>query len=223
MKYRLTDETNVISGVTVHRIQALKSFGDVTEGDLGGWVASEANLSQEGLCWVYGDAFVYGDAGVSGNAEVFGDAWVCGNAEVSVNACVFGYALVSGNAKVYGSARVSGNAQVYGDAGVSGYATVYGNACVSGSARVSGNAWVYGDAWVFENAQVYEDSETNTGLTSEPETFNTLDTKTQLEYEKHVLSKLLLDIGDLDCKFPEEMICRDIANCKMRIRLLEGV
>ena len=47
-KYKLTEETNVVEGVTLHRIQALKSFGDVTEGDLGGWLEAERNLSHLG-------------------------------------------------------------------------------------------------------------------------------------------------------------------------------
>ena len=33
MKYRLTDETKVVSGHTLHRIEALKDFADVHKGD----------------------------------------------------------------------------------------------------------------------------------------------------------------------------------------------
>ena len=78
MKYKLTQETKVVAGVTLHRIQALKSFGDVTKGDFGGWVASEANLSQEGLCWVSEKARVYGAARVFENACVYRNARVYG-------------------------------------------------------------------------------------------------------------------------------------------------
>jgi len=83
MKYKLTDETKVIGGTTLHRIKAIKTFGDVTEGDLGGWVETEYNLAQYGKSWVYGDAKVYGTARVSGNAKVCGNIWVCGDAWVS--------------------------------------------------------------------------------------------------------------------------------------------
>ena len=75
-KYEFTGETKDFCGVELHRIRALKDFGDVEAGDLGGWVASEDNLSQEGNCWVYGDARV------SGNAWVYGDAKVAGDAEI---------------------------------------------------------------------------------------------------------------------------------------------
>ena len=81
-KYRLTDETITIAGVTLYRIQATSDFGNVLKGDRGGFIQSENNLSQENSCWVYGDARVYGNAEVCGDARVYGDARVCGNAWV---------------------------------------------------------------------------------------------------------------------------------------------
>ena len=99
-KFELTSEFVTFLGKTLFRIKALVSFGDVAEGELGGFIERENNLDQSG------DAWVYGDARVSGNARVYGDA------------------RVSGNARVYGDAQVFGDAQVYGDA------WVYGNAWV---------------------------------------------------------------------------------------------
>ena len=103
-KYRLTEETTKVGNRTLYRtlyrIQALRDFGNVKEGDIGGYIESEKNLSQDGNAWVSGDARVYGNACVYGNARVSGDA------------CVYG------NARVYGDARVSGNAQVSGDADI---------------------------------------------------------------------------------------------------------
>ena len=52
MKYKLTNQTIQHKGQTLYRIQALMDFRDVKTGDLGGWVESEYNLSQKGLCWV---------------------------------------------------------------------------------------------------------------------------------------------------------------------------
>ena len=159
MKYKLTDETMTInSGVLLHRIECVECFGSVKEGDIGGWIEREENLSQLCDCWVYGNARVSGNARVYGNAEVSGDAKVSGNAqvygdaEVSDNARVYGDAEVYSNARVYGYAEVYGNAQVYGDALVYEDAEVYSNARVSGNALVSGNARVYGDALVSGNA-----------------------------------------------------------------------
>ena len=62
-------------GKKLFRIKALIEFGNVKEGELGGFVEKEENLSREGNAWVSGDAEV------SGNARVFGDARVSDNAD----------------------------------------------------------------------------------------------------------------------------------------------
>ena len=113
-KYEMTSETKIVNGVTLHRIKALISFGDIHEGDIGGFIEKEENLSHDGNAWVYGDALVYGNARVHGNALVYGDAEVCGNA------CIYGNAEVCGNACIYGNAWVCGDALIYGDARVCG-------------------------------------------------------------------------------------------------------
>ncbi len=73
-KYEFTGKTKNSAGVILHQIRALIDFGTVEAGDLGGWVESENNLSQEGDAWVYDNARVHGDARVYGNAQVRGDA-----------------------------------------------------------------------------------------------------------------------------------------------------
>ena len=96
-KYELTKETKVIGGKTLFRIRALRSFGDIKAGDLGGFIENERNLSHEGNAWVSGNARVSGNALVSGNAWVRGDAWVSGYARVSGNALVSGDGLINSN------------------------------------------------------------------------------------------------------------------------------
>ena len=81
-KFELTSEFVTFLGKTLFRIKALVSFGDVAEGELGGFIERENNLDQSGDAWVYGDAQVYGYAQVSGNAQVCGDARVYGDAWV---------------------------------------------------------------------------------------------------------------------------------------------
>ena len=113
MKYQiLTDETKVLNGVTLYRIQAASNFSDVKAGDKGGWIEKESNLSQYGDAWIHGDALVYGYAKVYRNAKVYGTAEVYGNA------------WVSGNAKVYDNAKVYGNAKVFGDTIFEGFTEV---------------------------------------------------------------------------------------------------
>lgn len=84
-KYELlADDTITFFGVQLFRIKALISFSGIEEGELGGYVANEKNLSQSGNAWVSGNARVYGNTEVSGNAEVYGDAMVSGNADYIV-------------------------------------------------------------------------------------------------------------------------------------------
>lgn len=107
-KYCLIYSAKIVTGVTLYRIKALKDFGEVKKGEQGGFVQSEANLSQVGDCWVDGNACVFGDAKVSEDAWVFDDAKVYGTARIS------GSAQVCENAKVYGDAEVSGEELVCG-------------------------------------------------------------------------------------------------------------
>ena len=76
-KYRLTEETTKVGNRTLYRIQALRDFGNVTKGDIGGYIESEKNLSQDGNAWVYGNARVYGDARVYGNADIKTTGDIC--------------------------------------------------------------------------------------------------------------------------------------------------
>lgn len=152
--------------IQLNRIRALRSFGDVKSGDIGGWIQWEANLSHEGMCWVYDDACVLG------KARVIGDAKVCGQSYVSDNARIDRHALILDHARVGGCSIVSHHAVVkeYAEvrAGiVSGHAVVEGHGCIygrrvviSGEARIGGNAdivdaKIFGDAWVGGDAIIH--------------------------------------------------------------------
>ena len=146
-KYKLTEETINVEGRTLHRIEAVRDFGNVRKGDKGGFIENESNLSQRGDCWVYDDAMVCGNADVYGNAKVYDDALVCDDAQVY------------DNAEVYNNARIYGCAFVYGDAEVFGDAFVYDNATISSNANVCDNAMVRGKANVYSHADIRGDAE----------------------------------------------------------------
>lgn len=143
-KYELTNETYAGDSFigTLYRIRALRDFGNVKKGTLGGFVKSEDNLSHDGNCWIWDAATVYGNARVSGDAQILD----CAD--------------VGRNAKVYGNARISGFANVFGNA------EVFGNARVTGYARVGGNSRVFGDAWIFGAAHIKYDEEISSGMRS---------------------------------------------------------
>ena len=158
-KYKLTDETIKLNGVTLYRIEALKDFGEIKKGDKGGFIESENNLAHEGNAWVSDNARVYGDACVFDNAQVYGNAFVSGYAQVYGNAFVYGNAWASDNARLCGYAWVSDNARVYGDANVCDDSSVFGNALVYDNARVYGDALVRGYACVCGDAEISNKSD----------------------------------------------------------------
>lgn len=133
-KFELTNETINIYGRTLYRIRALRDFGYVNAGDLGGFVEKEENLSHDGKSWVFDNAKVFDDA------QVFGDARVFNNVRVYSDARVGDKAYISGNARVYGNVRVGDNATIVDYARVRGDARVFGNAIVSGKAYICGTA-----------------------------------------------------------------------------------
>ena len=132
----------------IYKIRALKDFADVKKGDIGGFVESEKNLSQEGDCWIYDNAKIFDDAMVFGNAKVSGNAIVSDHSEVCVNAKVYGNAIICGNAKVCGSAIIRNHAIVRD------YATVSGNAVICDHAIVYGTTFIYDNAKVCNHAKV---------------------------------------------------------------------
>ena len=152
-KYKLTEESIIYFARTLYRIEALKDFANVKKGDKGGYVESDKNLSQEGDCWISGNAKVYGNAEVYNNAQVSDSAEVYGNAKVYCNAQVYGKALVYDYVEVYGNAEVYDNALVFGNTKVSDSAKVFGNAEVFGYAEICSDAEIKNssDYIVFKN------------------------------------------------------------------------
>lgn len=150
-KYKLTDQTIEHDGRTLYRIQALIDipYYNVSKGDLGGYVESEDNLSQEGGAWVADNAKVYD------NARVFDEAYVCHNACVydnaqirnhvfiCDNACIYDDAILShhviveGQAKIYGNVHISGFVHVYDDAEIFGRTYIHASESIGKTARVA--------------------------------------------------------------------------------------
>lgn len=69
-KYELTNETKKVNGKTFYRIKALKDFGNIKKGELGGYVESENILSQEGNCWIYSGATVDNGTMITEDTEI---------------------------------------------------------------------------------------------------------------------------------------------------------
>ncbi len=158
MKYKMIPEK--VEGVDLFRIVALKDFGDVKSGDMGGLIENEENLSHDGNCWVYDNAVVLDrarvedNASVKENAVVMSDARITGSSDVCCCAVVYDRAVIMDNAGVGGCSRVSGKAIISGNAQVFDTARIRGNALVSGAAVVCSNTTVSGNANVIGYSQL---------------------------------------------------------------------
>lgn len=142
-KYRMLEEESiVIDGHKLYRIESLRNFDDVKIGDKGGFIESEMNLSHSGFCWIYDETVAFERARVRGGAKLRRTAFVRGFAEISQKAVLTDSAVAFGHAKISGCAKLSENAY----AGQS--AVIYGQAAISGAAIISEAALVCGDAEV---------------------------------------------------------------------------
>jgi NDP-sugar pyrophosphorylase family protein len=98
----------------VFQIKALRDFGDVKAGDIGGWISSPECLDlYEGNCWVEPNAIV-------SESTVRQNAIIKDNAVVDELADVAGEAIIKDNAKISGSVRVCNQAVVGGNTLITG-------------------------------------------------------------------------------------------------------
>ena len=138
--------------IIVYRIKALKDFGDVKKGDIGGYVQSKENLSQLGDCWIYNNAIVFENAKIEGNAKIYDNTNVSGNAVISDCAKIFGNVKIKDNAKIHNSSIIKNNAIIMESA------QIYDFAIIEDNAKVSGNSVIYDNALICENSLIVGNS-----------------------------------------------------------------
>ena len=183
-KYEFTGETMKFDcgeeGVILHRIKAVRSFGEVQAGEQGGWIEKEENLSHDGECWVSSEAIVCNNAKVVGDARVSGHALVKDNAQIGLkHRDAIGAKLASGlleqcsfpedsltpvfEMDAFGSGesdskRRSSHTSTRKYARVMHRTTVCGNAKICDLAEVRGSATVKGNALVLDESSVKGDA-----------------------------------------------------------------
>ena len=120
-KYKLIEGSRFWQyGRPLYRIQALRDFSDVKKGDLGGFVESEANLSQMGDCWIYDMAQaveksrVEDDACLRDCAKMYGSSILKDKAQLQGCARMIQYACLEDNAVAI-DADILGFATITGD------------------------------------------------------------------------------------------------------------
>ena len=99
----LMDEKNTIEfeGHTLHRIKALRDFGDIKTGDLGGYVENENNLSHEGNCWIYDDAKAMDYSVISDNSRMYNNSTMYGNSVMYDNSTLYNNSAMFGNSEMH--------------------------------------------------------------------------------------------------------------------------
>ena len=109
-KYTLLSFDKIVKdGCILYRIQAMRSFGNVVVGDLGGYVESYDNLSHDGDCWTHCQSWVYGKARVYENAYIGQYVTAKERSKVYGNAFISGPIILSGNINVCEQARALGS------------------------------------------------------------------------------------------------------------------
>lgn len=147
-KFELTTNTQTFLNKTLYQIRAMRSFGDVRAGDLGGWVEKEKNLSHEGNAWIYGDAMATDDSNVRGDAKLSGNAWISEQATVTERSRVFGNARMMDNSGASGNALIFDNAYLHGNAWATNNVRVFGSAKLLGNTAVYDNSIICGKAFI---------------------------------------------------------------------------
>lgn len=131
-KYELVKDSpmKIIIGnsqTTVYRVRALKDFGDVKKGDLGGYIQSEYNLSQYGNCWIYDEAICWQSGKILNNSKLKDFAEIFGCGKIKDNAIVGGRCIVKDSSVISGFVILSDNITTLGTSRVYGYGPVDGN------------------------------------------------------------------------------------------------
>lgn len=119
-KYELLASHAMAGGSDLFQIRALRDFGDVKKGDLGGYVECEDNLSHEGDCWVGLRSMVYK------GGRVVENAYICDGATVSDSSVVFGDFFAQGKIEISGGLRFGGDMSMVLEVGIDEVLSVEG-------------------------------------------------------------------------------------------------
>lgn len=135
---------------TLYRIEALRDFGGVKKGDLGGWIQSEDNLSHEGTCWIYNNAKAFdlssvtNDAMLLDNSMAYGKSRIYGNALLEDHATASGRSSIGDHATLANYSKAYGNSTIYDQVELRHHSRAFGNAVLSHSVRLFDHSKVYG-------------------------------------------------------------------------------
>ena len=172
-KYELTNISMEFGIKTLYKIRALKNFSDVKKGDLGGWVSSENNLSQEGNCWIYDEAKcmdnarMYDDSCMYNYSEMYdssrmhGDSKMYDSSEMHDSSTMYGNSIMYGNSMMCGYSKMFDNTEMFDDSAMyeysvmNGYSIMFGNSELYDDSEMHGRSRMYGDSILKDEEKLY--------------------------------------------------------------------
>ena len=164
-KYELIKEGKAtFMGRVIYRIRALKDFGDVKAGDVGGWVCSYNNLSQEGECWIYDEAKCLDNAMIFDNAKMYDNSIMYDKAKMYHEAKMYDNAIMLNNSIMYDNSKMFNNSKMFGksvmrdNAEMCGNATMYDSSIMYDNSKMFNNSKMYDEARMYDYAVMFNDS-----------------------------------------------------------------
>lgn len=157
-KYELVVNDTIVAeeGLTLYRIKALRDFGNVSKGDLVGYVQSEENLSHDGDCWIYDEAKAYQNSKVLDDATMFDKSELKDNAFIGRRTTLENYAYVSGNSELFGNIRVIDSVRILENVSIeSPNALISGTTCLYGNTEIKGEVVLSEDNEIGDNTFIF--------------------------------------------------------------------
>ena len=170
-KYEITDITMRFEGRTLYRIRALKNFSNVKKGNLGGWVSSEDNLSQEGDCWIYDEAKCMDNARMHDNSKMYNNSVMYeysamhGNSKMCNNSKMYDDSEMHDDSRMYDHSMMYDHSKMYDHSEMNDYSIMYNNSEMHGYSKMRDNSTMYNNSKIYDysimhgNSTMYEDSE----------------------------------------------------------------
>ena len=136
----LMDEKNTIEwkGHTLHRIRALRDFGDIRKGDIGGFVENENNLSHKGNCWIYDDAKAMD------NSIMYDNSRICDKSELHDDSEMYNYTRMYDYSELHNNSIMNDNSEMHDISKMYGNSIMYDDSEMYGDSELNNKAKLYG-------------------------------------------------------------------------------
>ena len=160
-KYELTNISMEFGERTLYRIRALRDFSDIKKGDLGGWVSSENNLSQEGDCWIYDNAKCMDNARMYDNStmydysEMYDYSIMRGDSEMHSYTEMHDYTIMYSCSKMYGCSEMHDSSTMHGNSTMYGNSIMFDSSEMHDRSEMHDHSKMYGDSILKDKEKLY--------------------------------------------------------------------